>query len=133
MMKMLTFAASLVAVQVAAAVSAQIIHQSPFVCDLSKLSSAERAHKADIGATLAARRIATRELADGYEFSFPGDTATLQMLNDWIATERLCCPFFDFDVRLTREDGPIALRLTGRKGTKEFLRADFGRWIGADR
>jgi hypothetical protein len=55
------------------------------------------------------------------------------MLNDWIATERLCCPFFDFDVRLTREDGPIALRLTGRKGTKEFLRADFGRWIGADR
>ncbi len=110
-------------------ISAQTLHESPFYCDMSMLSAAERAHKDEIGGRLAAVRLGVRELSNGYEFRFPGDTATLAQLNDWIATERLCCPFFDFDVRLESERGPIALRLTGRKGTKTFIKADFGRWL----
>jgi hypothetical protein len=109
--------------------AAQIVHQSPFYCDRSMLSAAERAHKDEIGGRLASVRRGVRELPDGYEFQFPGDTSTLQQVNDWIVTERLCCPFFDFDLRLGRENGTIALRLTGRKGTKEFIKADFGRWL----
>lgn len=109
--------------------SAQTLHESPFYCDMSMLSATERAHKDEIGGRLAAARLAVRELSNGYEFRFSGDTATLAELNDWIVTERLCCPFFEFDVRLESERGPIALRLTGRKGTKAFIRADFGRWL----
>jgi hypothetical protein len=109
--------------------SAQILHESPFYCDMSMLSAAERAHKDEIAGRLAAVRLGARELSNGYEFRFPGDTATLQQLTDWIVTERLCCPFFDFDVRLDSEGGPIALRLTGRKGTKAFIKADFERWL----
>jgi len=109
--------------------SAQTLHDSPFYCDMSMLSAAERAHKDEIGGRLAAVRLGVKELSNGYEFRFPGDPATLAQLTDWITTERLCCPFFDFDVRLGSERGPIALRLTGRKGTKAFIKADFGRWL----
>jgi hypothetical protein len=121
--------AALVAVHAAAVVSAQVVHESPFYCNLSVLTSAARAHKAEIAGTLSSRRTGVRELADGYEFSFRGDDSTLALLNDWISTERLCCPFFDFSVRIGREGGAIALRLSGRPGTKEFIRADFVPWL----
>jgi hypothetical protein len=66
----------------------------------------------------------TRELPDGYEFEFPADKTTYQLLTEWIIEERLCCPFFEIDLRLSREDGPLWLRLTGRAGTKEFIKED---------
>ena len=51
--------------------SAQTLHESPFYCDMSMLSAAERAHKDEIGGRLAAARLAVRELSNGYEFRFP--------------------------------------------------------------
>jgi len=67
----------------------------------------------------------TRELPDGYEFQFPADNKTYQVLTEWAFQERLCCPFFDIDLRLDRENGPLWLRLTGRPGTKEFIKEEF--------
>jgi len=37
----------------------------------------------------------------------------------------LCCPFFDIDLRVEKEGGPLWLRLTGREGVKQFIKADF--------
>ena len=108
---------------------AQIVTESPFRCDLSMLSAAERTHKEAISDTLAAHRLGVKELADGYEFQFPGDGTTIALVSEWVVTERLCCPFFDFDLRLSREGGALALRLTGRPGTKAFIQADFLRWM----
>jgi hypothetical protein len=51
------------------------------------------------------------------------------MIDEWVATERLCCPFFDIEVQTAREQGPATLRLAGRPGTKDFIRADFGKWL----
>jgi hypothetical protein len=48
---------------------------------------------------------------------------------EWAAGERLCCPFFDIEVRMEREGGSVWLRLTGREGTKQFIRSDFTRWM----
>jgi len=67
-----------------------------------------------------------RELADGYELEFPTDNTTYQLLTEWAFQERLCCPFFDIDLRFDRENGPLWLRLTGRPGTKEFIKTEFG-------
>jgi hypothetical protein len=66
----------------------------------------------------------TRELPDGYEFEFPTDWNTWQLLMKWVFDERLCCPFLDIDVRCSKEGGPLWLRLTGRPGTKEFIKED---------
>ena len=107
----------------------QAVQTSPFYCNLSTLSKAERERKEDISGTLAKRRLAVREIADGFEFVFPGDRSTVQLVSEWVDTERLCCPFFDFAIQIDREGGKLALRLTGREGTKEFIKADFTRWI----
>jgi hypothetical protein len=66
---------------------------------------------------------------DGYEFEFPADAATLQLLSEWIIQERTCCPFLDITLRLEREGGPLWLRLTGRKGAKEFIKTEAAAWI----
>jgi hypothetical protein len=86
-------------------------------------------HFEELGPTLLKLKKSTRELADGYEFEFPADEKTFQLLAEWTIQERLCCPFFDINVRLDREGGPLWLRLTGREGTKDFIRVDGAAWV----
>lgn len=106
-------------------------HVSPFACDRLALDPAARTrHFDELGPMLRTLRMASRELPDGYEFEFPSDSKTYALLNEWAEGERLCCPFFDIAIRAERENGAIWLRLTGREGTKEFIRNDFPRpWI----
>lgn len=103
---------------------------SPFFCNTMALSPAERKrHFDELGPKLRSLRKGVRELKDGYEFEFPADTATYQLLTEWAIQERLCCPFFDINLRLEPENGPIWLSLTGRPGTKEFIKVDAPTWI----
>lgn len=104
--------------------------ESPFACDRAALSvQARKRHFDELGPALRARKMSIRELRDGFEFEFPKDTATFQLVSEWVAGERLCCPFFDIDVHVGREHGSLWLRLTGREGVKQFIRADFARWF----
>lgn len=48
------------------------------------------------------------------------------LVGEWIANERLCCPFLDFELHLEREGGPVWLTLTGRRGVAAFLREELG-------
>jgi hypothetical protein len=100
--------------------------ESPFACNRFGLTPEERKRHFDVlGPMLRSLRTGVRELENGYEFQFPSDRATFQLLAEWSIQERLCCPFFDIELRLEREGGPLWLRLTGREGTKEFIKADF--------
>jgi len=93
-------------------------------CDLNALSpEVRKRHFDELGPALRALRRGVRELPNGYEFEFPSDPKTVAMLMEWIGQERLCCPFFDIEVRLASEGGPVSMRVTGRPGTKEFIRA----------
>ena len=104
--------------------------ESAFVCDRLALSpEARKRHFEEIGPALRKLRTDVRELSNGYEFQFPSDPKTIAMLDEWAEQERLCCPFFDIDVRFEHEGGPTWLRLTGRSGTKDFIRADGADWI----
>jgi hypothetical protein len=97
-------------------------HDSPFTCNAFALSQEVRKrHFEELGPALLKLKKSTRELPDGYEFEFPADNRTYQLLTEWAFQERLCCPFFDIDLRFDREGGPLWLRLTGRPGTKEFI------------
>ena len=78
------------------------------------------------GAQATLARIHLDGVPDGFEFELPADNKTYQLLTEWAFQERLCCPFFDIDLRLDRENGPLWLRLTGRPGTKEFIKEEFG-------
>jgi hypothetical protein len=97
-------------------------HESPLACNAFALSpELRKRHFEELGPALLKLKKSTRELPDGYEFEFPADNKTYQLLTEWAYQERLCCPFFDIDLRFDRENGPLWLRLTGRPGTKEFI------------
>jgi hypothetical protein len=101
-------------------------HESAFACDRAALSPEKRKrHFDELGPALRSLRKSTHELADGFEFEFPANAATYQLLAEWVGGERLCCPFFDIDLRVDREGGPLRLRLTGRDGVKQFIKGDF--------
>src|SRR5213596_392259 len=106
--------------------SSQTEHVSPFACNALALSSEVRKrHFDELGPALLKLKKSARELPDGYEFELPPDKGTYQLLTEWAFQERLCCRFFDLDVRFEREKGPLWLRLTGRPGTKEFIKEEF--------
>jgi len=101
--------------------------ESPFACNAFALSPEERKrHFEELGPALLKLKKSTRDLPDGFEFELPADNTTYQVLTEWAFQERLCCPFFDIDLRLDRENGPLWLRLTGRPGTKEFIKLELG-------
>ncbi len=101
-------------------------HESPFACNAFALSAdVRKRHFEELGPALLKLKKSIRELPDGYELELPADNKTYQMLTEWAFQERLCCPFFDIDLRFDRENGPLWLRLTGRPGTKEFIKEEF--------
>ena len=124
---MRTFLFAMAAMSVLAAAAT---HESPFACDRLALSPEQgKRHFDELGPKLRTLVLQARELPSGYEFQFPGDRRTFQLIAEWIAGEHLCCPFFDIDLRLDREGGATWIGLTGRPGAKEFIRTDFKAWF----
>jgi hypothetical protein len=104
--------------------------ESPFACNRLALSPEQRKrHFDELGPTLRSLKKGVRELPNGYEFEFPADPKTVQLVAEWAVGERACCPFFDIDMRLKREGGSLWLGLTGREGVKQFIQADGAAWI----
>ena len=104
--------------------------ESPFACDTLALTpEIRKRHFEVLGPKLVSLRTAVRELPNGYEFEFPNNLETYQILSEWAFQESQCCPFFDLNIRLEREHGALVMSATGREGTKAFIQADAGRWI----
>lgn len=105
--------------------SASSKHESRFACDRLALDpEARKRHFYELGPALVSMRKAVRELPDGYEFQFPADPKAIAMVAEWAAGERLCCPFFDIQLHMEPGGGRFWLRVTGRPGTKEFMKID---------
>ena len=110
--------------------AAQAHKESPFACNRLALSPAERMrHDEELGPALRRRIQTVKEMPAGYAFEFPSDKDTFQMMTEWVAGERVCCPFFDITVQVKREGGPLLLTLGGRHGTKEFIAVDGAAWV----
>jgi hypothetical protein len=67
-----------------------------------------------------------QEVENGYEFSFPNETEFISRIAEFIAGERLSCPFLKFTLNVVSNIEPVSLSLVGPVGTQEFLRAEFG-------
>jgi hypothetical protein len=96
----------------------------PLACDLNAISADERTgHEVTSGQILAAVT-EVHELPDGYAFRLPADSALLKQIAAFIANERLCCPFFRFELVVEPGGEPFWLKLTGQEGVKEFVAAE---------
>ena len=70
-------------------------------------------------------------MPDGYAFRLPNESDVLLKAAEFIALERLCCPFFGFSLEVEPEGGALWLRLTGREGVKPFIHAEIGGHLSA--
>jgi hypothetical protein len=102
---------------------------TPFVCDMTALSSEQRTRHHELASLLQSSLVAIRELPNGYDFEFPWSLDTYHALSEITALEHACCPFFDISIRVESENNNLFWRLTGRKGVKPFIRAEFGAWF----
>ena len=66
---------------------------------------------------------ATRDLADGMAFRFPGDPDWVKQLAEFVAFERACCQFFTFELTFAPDLGPVWLSLRGGEGVKEVAQS----------
>jgi len=99
--------------------------ESPFACNVAGISAERRPRYMVLARKLVSAKQEVRELSDGYAFGFSVEGSTIQDLAEFITYERLCCPFFDLEIVVEREGGPVWLRLRGREGVKEFIRIEF--------
>lgn len=90
-------------------------------CDLQAIpQDARPLHQASIQRVFAAVQ-ETQKLPAGYALRLPNDPDILQSAMSFISYERLCCPFFRFELAIEPDLGPIWLRLTGNTDVKPFL------------
>jgi hypothetical protein len=99
---------------------------SPFACDMTAIAADQRGtHFATIEKLFRAVED-LRELPNGYAFKLSNDPQLLLTAAQFVALERLCCPFFGFTLEIEREGGAVWLSLTGREGVKPFIIAEIG-------
>ena len=97
-----------------------------FVCNINALNAAQRERYKEIIQKLNESRQSVKELNDGYAFRFKAESQLIQDAAEFIVYERLCCPFFDFELAVEQDSNRLWLRLRGQDGVKEFIRAEFG-------
>jgi hypothetical protein len=94
---------------------------------MNALSPEQRERHQELGRQLRAALVAVHELPDGYEFEFPCNAATHEMLAELTPLEHTCCPFFAIAAR--QEDAGLFWQLTGGEGVKQFIRMEFAEWF----
>lgn len=94
----------------------------PLTCDLTAISVSEREEHIVTAPQLFQTAQAVRELPNGYAFRFLNEPGKFLAVAKYIENERLCCPFFDFELKVKPNHGAIWLHLSGEAGAKELLR-----------
>ena len=100
--------------------------KTTFACNMLALNAEERKRHLEVTKQLRAAAKEVRELSDGYGFRFSSDQPTILLVSEFIARERLCCPFFSFEMVVEPADGPLWMQLRGADGVKDFIKAEFG-------
>jgi hypothetical protein len=97
----------------------------PLACDMTVFSPTERERHVQNTCELLTAVQAIHETEDSFEFVFLHGSESITKLAEFIAGERLCCPFLEFTLKIGAGEQPVSLILTGPEGTKEFLREEF--------
>ncbi|MEZ2346421.1 hypothetical protein [Terriglobus sp. RCC_193] len=102
-----------------------------FACNMKAMTPAQRKrHSEVLSPALVTAKRQSSEISNGYAFQFPSDAKTFATVSEWIGNERLCCPFFEFDVHVGDSTEPLRLQITGPDGVKQFIRAELPGLVG---
>lgn len=61
------------------------------------------------------------EMPDGYAFHLPAETEAIVQAGRFISRERLCRPFFHFQLDVKPDRGSTCLKMTEDERVKQFL------------
>lgn len=100
--------------------------ETPFACNPSALTKDERIRYSALTKQLIASKQEVQELPDGYALRFASNAENIKDVAEFIIYEKLCCPFFDFDLSVERNNGSLWLKLKGLEDVKEFIKSEFG-------
>jgi hypothetical protein len=67
-----------------------------------------------------------KELYNGYSFKFNGDDETMNKLIVFIQSERSCCDFFTFNLKVSGNKSALWLDITGSAEAKKFITDEMG-------
>jgi hypothetical protein len=104
--------------------SSDTMPQSVIACNLSAIPVEERGQHSVTAQEVFACVEEVKEESNGYALRLPTDSALVLKVADFIANERLCCPFFEFTLRVTPNGGPIWLNLGGDESVKAFIKSE---------
>lgn len=66
------------------------------------------------------------ETTNGFRYTFGDSDSTIDLLINFIKTERVCCPFFEFNLVVGQSEAFVSLELSGPAGTKAFVASEIG-------
>ena len=69
---------------------------TPFFCNMTALSSDQRARHHELVVLLKSSLAIIHELPNGYDFEFPWETALYAALAEITPLEHACCPIFQY-------------------------------------
>ena len=98
---------------------------SAVACDLGALSPEERVREQALLKRFKAHCGRPEETENGFRLVLPAAPESLSELGEFLALERLCCPFLNFDLTVPAGRGPVTLHVHGGPGVKPFLRSSF--------
>ena len=104
----------------------KVAQESPLACNMLALNAEERKRHKAVSEQMRAAVKEVQPLPDGYALRFEAEQSTILLVSEFIARERLCCPFFRFELIAEQENGPLWLRLRGREGVKKFIEGELG-------
>jgi len=90
-------------------------------CDLTAIPADVREEHVVTAPQLFATAQEIQELSNGFALRFPNEPGRFMVIAKFIENERLCCPFFHFELEAEPNMGSLWLRLTGEEGVKELL------------
>jgi hypothetical protein len=93
--------------------------QTVLACNLNAISQQNLHRYKDLFRRIQAAITDRRELEDGYVFRLDGDSVSLPDVAQWISLERLCCPFFTFQLQTKGGEPDCWLTLQGRMVQKQ--------------
>jgi hypothetical protein len=96
-----------------------------FACNLKAISAAERPRYNELVKRIRAAIRDRNEISSGYAFKLDSKTVTLPEAAEWIAMERLCCPFLTLQLSAAGNQADWLLTLTGPTGVKQLITAEF--------
>lgn len=91
------------------------------LCNPGAIHPTQREAHAALAEEIFTMVLDVQERESGYAFRLPAETPMLYKLAQFIANERLCCPFFTFTITV---NDALWLELSGGEGVKALIQVD---------